>query len=232
MRFVVYIFLAFVLSACSSLQLKTSAPNSYNNGVAIFHDTKQNSKIQFEIAQEKLGGLSISPLLIYIMVENLNEKTIDFDIANINAKMNEKPIKPLTYKEVKNADLSLIESLSEYGIEVKTPPLRDLDSIAFSPFFSPGVYYPFFPFYPYGGFGFFDYSFARSSAYANAVATAREREAKRVFIMQYLRRNTIAKNEAKGGFVLFPYHVLESGDFILQVKVGDDEYILRLKLES
>lgn len=222
---VIFVLVGFI--GCSSLSVAPENITSYNNGIAIIQDSKQNSKIQFEVAQDDIGGLDSNPLLIYIITENLGENSVAFNITNVRGDMNGVEIQPLSFARLKNSDISVTTALSDFGIEVPSPNVRVSNA-----FFSPMAYYPFYyPFY-YGGafgYGFYDYSFSRANMYA---MQERERKGRRILMSHYLRQNTLKKNEPKGGFVLFPYSLLKAGDFILKVQVGGDEYKLNIKLDS
>ncbi|MWV61317.1 hypothetical protein DCO58_10240 [Helicobacter saguini] len=226
-RFYIFIVFAIVLSGCSKLIVKPEKVGGYNNGIAIIKDKTQNSKIQFEIAQDDIGGMDNNPLLVYIIVENLTDGEVMFSDHDVSGDMNGVAVRPLSFKQLKNSDISVTSALGDFGIEVPSPNVRVENT-----FFSPAAYYPFYyPFY-YGfgyGYGFYDYSFSRANMYA---IQERERRGRRILMAHYLRQNSLKKNEPKSGFVLFPYSLLKEGDFILHVRVGDDNYKLNVRLDS
>lgn len=224
-RFYIFVLFGLLFSGCSKLIVKPEKVVSYNNGIAIIQDKTQNSKIQFEVAQDDIGGLDSNPLLVYIIVENLGENEIMFSDKDVRGEINGISVRPLNFKQLKNSDVSVTTALGDFGIEVPSPNVR-VDNT----FFSPLAYYPFYyPFYYGFGYGFYDYSFSRANMYA---MQERERRGRRILMAHYLRQNTLKKNEPKSGFVLFPYSLLKEGDFILYVRVGEDNYTLKIRLDS
>lgn len=224
-RFIlICILLCFV--GCSSLIVKPDKIVSYNNGIAIIQDKRAGSKIQIEIAQEIIGGFDRTPLVIYIAVENLNDNTIYFSPENIFFDINNKDIKPYNFNALAYSSLSVANALYDYGIEPSSPNVTIND-----PFFSAAAYRPYpAPFIFDGGFfmayRFYDYSFAR----ANYAAQLESYNARKFLIAHYLRKNTLHKNDVRGGFVLIPYSCLKSGDMYINVEVGEDKYRFLVKL--
>lgn len=226
MRFITFIF-AIMLCGCSKLLVKPENISGYNNGIAILQEAKDKSKVQVEVAQDDIGGIDSNPLLIYIIAENNTESSVMFSSDNVYGELNGVQIKPLSFKTLKNSDISVTTPLSDYGIEVPSPNIR-IDNT----FFSPGAYFPYYypGFYGFGfRYGFYDYSFSRANMYA---MQERERNGRRILLAHYLRQNTLKQNEPKNGFVLFPYSLLSAGKFILHIKIGDETYKFNINLES
>lgn len=225
MRVMIIILSACYFVGCSSLMVQPQHVKSYNNGIAIIQDAKQNSKIQFEVAQEEIGGFNNTPLLIYLVVENLQDKQIFFDINHIHITMNDVSLAPLTFEDIAHSNIDFSDALYDYGIDTQPPQTQIVD-----PFFSPAAYTPYFlpaPFFGTFRYGFYDYSFSRANMYAMQQIQSKVRK---ILIANYLRKNTLLKNNPKSGFIAIPYNRLESGDLIMQVQVGEDKYELLLNL--
>ncbi|WP_181882353.1 hypothetical protein [Helicobacter didelphidarum] len=217
----------FFFIGCSSLLVKPENIVGYNNGIAIIQEEKPTSKIQFEVAQEEIGGLNESPLLIYIIVENLTDTKISFDTTNIEADLNGKTLYPLSFQELRQSGFNFIQPLSDYGIEIESVKANVHD-----PYFSISAYRPFYYplFFDRGfmfGYGFYDYSFSRANMLAQQQT---EDKARKTLVGHYLRKNTLKKNSAKSGFIVFPYSQLSTGEFILKVQVKDEKHELKLQL--
>lgn len=221
------ILLCFV--GCSTLAVKPDRILSYNNGIAIIQDKQAKSKIQIEIAQEVIGGFERIPLIFYIVVENLHDNTLHFSPDNISFEIDNKHIKPYDFNAIAYSNLSVAQALYDYGIVPKLP-----NSAINDPFFSISAYHPYYsmpiPFMIDGGFfmayRFYDYSFAR----ANYAAQLESYNARKFLIAHYLRKNTLNKNDVRGGFVLIPYSRLKVGDMYINVKVGEEKYRFLVKL--
>lgn len=220
------VFILFCFFGCSSLIVKPDKIKSYNNGIAIIQDKKAKSKIQIEIAQEVIGGFERIPLIIYVVVENLLDETINFSPANIYFELNNKNIKPYNFNSIAYSNISIAQALYDYGIQSSSPNTAIID-----PFFSATAYryYP-VPFMFDNGFfiayRFYDYSFAR----ANYATQLESYNARKFLIAHYLRKNTLHKNDVRGGFVLIPYNRLSAGDMYINVAIGEDTYRFLVKL--
>lgn len=223
-----FLIILVTLSGCSSLSVKPQNIVSYNNGIAIIQSSKEKSKIQFEVAQNSIGGMENEPLLLYITAQNLSNKDISFDTDSISVQNNDKPLHALGFQELKYSNLNLSEALYAYGKEIEV----DTDITTIDPFFTP-FYYSYYPLYFYRGYGyrFYDYSFARASLQAERNAKL-EKIAKQILIANYLRKNTLAQNDTKGGFIVIPYKKLESGVLLVSVQLGEDIHILTLSLND
>lgn len=214
---------------CSSLAVKPDGVLGYNNGIAIIQDTKTNSKVQFEVAQEVVGGFDDIPLILYISVENMSDNSLLFSTDNVSVLLNDKSLSPYTYDMIIRANVNIAQALYDYGIEVSTPNVNIVD-----PFFSSPAYYPYpVPVFFNGnfvmGYRYYDYSFARASVYS---AQATQYNARKFLITHYLRKNTLNKNDVKGGFVLIPTNALQAGIMLVKVQVGKDIHTLKINLEN
>lgn len=218
---VLFVCIALCFFGCSSLTIKLDNEVSYNNGIAIIHGEQEKSKIQLEIAQEVIGGFNQVPFVIYVMVENLEDRVIDFSPANISFEMNNKNVKPYDFSSLKYSSFSISQALYDYGIEPTSPNIPITDA-----FFSASAYnYPI----PFGGlmvYGFYNYSFARASYITQLEAY----NARKFLISHYLRKNTLRKNATAGGFMLIPYNYLKAGNMYIYVTVGEDKYRFLIKL--
>ena len=56
--------------------------------------------------------------------------------------------------------------------------------------------------------------------------------ARKFLISHYLRKNTLRKNDVKGGFILLPYKNLKAGDMYIQVSAGSEIYRFLVKLSK
>lgn len=230
MRLVFLCCVSLCFMACSSLVVKPDKIASYNNGVAIMQDKQEKSKIQIEIAQETIGGFDNVPLIFYVALENLSDEILQFSTENISIVLNEKIIiKPYSFQALSRSNFSLSQALYDYGIETTPPNLRVSD-----PFFSMNAYhiYP-MPFMFDNGFfmayRFYDYSFARANFYNMQLESF---NARKFLISHYLRKNTLRKNDVKGGFILIPYRNLKAGDMYIQVSAGSEIYRFLVKLSK
>ncbi|PAF50201.1 hypothetical protein BKH43_05555 [Helicobacter sp. 13S00401-1] len=218
------------LTGCTSLVLQPSQVSSYDNGIKIYQDSKPNSKIQLEVGQEKVGGFDTTPLVLYVTAESKNTPSI-FDLSNLSFYMNGKPIYPLSYDELRWANLNLSDAAYDYGVYTK--PARI--STALTPsdiYFSAPFYAPFVPFGIYGfgfNYGFYNYAIARSTLQAQLDQNAINK-ANALIYQNYLRKSTLLKDSAKGGFVLIPYKRLKAGTLKVTLKVGSDTYDTSIKL--
>lgn len=212
--------------SCTSLKVKPDKVVGYNNGIAVLQDKQLKSKIQIEIAQEVVGGFNNIPLIIYVVVENLQDDTIQFSPANISFKIGDKEIYPYDFYVTIRSNLNIGDALYEYGIETTPPNITISD-----PFFNSASYRLYsMPFMLDNGFfmahRFYDYSFAR----ANYMAQLESYNARKFLIANYLRKNTLHKNDVKGGFLLIPYSKLKLGDMYINVRVGDELYKFLVQL--
>ncbi|MCI5786149.1 hypothetical protein [Helicobacter trogontum] len=229
MRFVFLCCMNLYFVACSSLTIKPDNIVSYNNGIAIMQDTKEKSKVQVEIAQEEIGGFDRIPLVFYITIENLSDDILQFSTENISIVLDGTTIKPYSFQALSRSSFSLSQALYDYGIEITPPNFKVND-----PFFSMNAYhvYP-MPFVFNDGFfmtyRFYDYSFSRANFYNMQLESF---NARKFLISHYLRRNTLRKNDVKGGFVLIPYKNLRAGDMHIQVNVGSEAYDFLVKLSK
>lgn len=229
MRLVFLCCVNLYVIACSSLVVKPDKITSYNNGVAIMQDKQEKSKIQLEIAQETIGGLDNVPLVLYVAIENLSDEILQFSTENISIILNEKIIKPYSFQALSRSNFSLSQALYDYGIEITPPNLKVSD-----PFFNMNAYhiYP-MPFMFDNGFfmayRFYDYSFARANFYNMQLESF---NARKFLISHYLRKNTLRKNDVKGGFILIPYKSLKAGDMYIQVNAGSEIYRFLVKLSK
>ncbi|PAF42889.1 hypothetical protein [Helicobacter sp. 11S02629-2] len=218
------------LTGCTSLVLQPSQISSYDNGIKIYQDSKPSSKIQLEVGQEKIGGFDTTPLVLFVTAESKDTSSI-FDVSNLYFYMNGKQVYPLNYDELKWANLNLSDAAYDYGIYTKPADI----STTLSPsdiYFSAPFYAPFVPFGIYGlgfNYGFYNYAIARSTLQAQLKQNAIN-QANALIYQNYLRKNTLLKDSAKGGFVLIPYSRLKAGTLKVEVKVGKDTYDTSIKL--
>ncbi|TLE00815.1 hypothetical protein LS73_003535 [Helicobacter muridarum] len=222
-----------MLSGCGSLSVKPQNIASYNNGIAIIQSNQEESKIQFEVAQNFIGGIDNEPLLLYITVQNLSNKDISFDTDSITVQNNNKILHALEFQELQRYNLNLSEALYAYGKEIEIDSETSIEIKVIDTFFKSQFYYPYYPLYFYRGYGyrFYDYSFARASLQAERNAIL-QRKAKQILIANYLRKNTLTKNDTKGGFVVIPYKKMESGVLLVRVQLGEDTHVLTVNLND
>ncbi len=229
MKWIFSIFVLIFFVGCSSLVVKPENILAYNNGIAIIQDKKTQSKIQFEIAQEIIGGFDNIPLIIYITIENLSDSNILFSTDNVSMFLNGKSITPYSFNNFISSNINISQALYDYGIEVTTKNTNIID-----PFFNPSSYYAYpIPIFLNGGFvmayRYYDYSFARANIYS---VQSTQYNARQFLIAHYLRKNTLKKNDVKGGFILIPRSNLKEGNMIVNVKVGKDIHTLKINLQK
>lgn len=230
MRYTIYCALwvyIFSFVACSSLHVQPRNIMGYDNGIAILQSEKPNSKAQVEVAQERIGGSNYTPLLLYIVVENLNDNNILFSMKNITIHINNKIITPTPFESLSHTNINLTESLYDYGIEIKPSEKFAKDS-----FFNINTYRPLL--YPIiidnvltFRYRFYNNSLSRANMYATYQA---DNKARKLLIAHYLRKNTLTQNNAKGGFILIPYQKLESGNLNLKIDIEKDQHEFKINL--
>ena len=215
----------FILVGCHSLNISAKNVSGYNNGIAVMQKSDEDSKIQVEVGQGSIGGAGKTPLLLYVMVENLKEEKIIFDTNNVFIKIGDTEIYPMSFERLKYSNIDFRDALYDYGIE------SNIDVKINEPYFSPSVYRPLF--YPiildnrvFLAYRFYDYPFSNNGYYQ-----ARIKKANEILVSRYLRKNTLEKNSAKGGFVAFSYSDInralkkfQNSTPIVMVKVGNKSY--------
>ncbi|PAF50200.1 hypothetical protein BKH43_05550 [Helicobacter sp. 13S00401-1] len=218
------------LTGCVSLSLQPAKISSYDSGIKIYQDSKPTSKIQIELAQEKVGGFNTTPLVLYITAESKDTQNT-FDMSNISFYMNDKEVFPLTYSELKKESLDLSDVAYDYGIYIK-PQSANKIMIANELHSGEPTYVPLRP----HGIHAFSIKYAPNSYVASkqdlqARLNQNARAKTNALIYKsYLKKDTPYKGSIQGGFVLIPYKELKPGILRVIVKVGDDAYSTQIKL--
>ncbi|RDU73424.1 hypothetical protein CQA66_01825 [Helicobacter aurati] len=223
-----FILCLTIFNGCTTLNVNPQNIVSYNNGIAIIQSNHTTSKMQFEIAQQQIGGIDNEPLLIYITGQNLTNEQLTFDTNNITVQNNNTSLHVLRFQELPKYNLNLSDALYAYGKDIEIDNIQITD-----PFFSSVSYFSPFPLYFSRGFGyrFYDYSFARVNIQAAQNAQL-QRKAKQILIANYLRKNTLTQSDTKGGFIAIPYDRMQSGVLLIKVRLGSDIHTLQINLNN
>lgn len=216
MKIFVLTLMSFLFISCSSLYIDSNEVTLYKSGVKIFQKQGESSKLQVELGQEKINYSN--PLIFFVAVENLKDENILFDIDNVNIINADKTLHPLRFNEL-SSNFSMQDNLYSFGLYSK--PIYENDSGYFSPFIYP---YPArFFYYPYGVFldyGYYNYSLGR----AQVQRQINDDSTRAIIFRNYLKKTTLIKKEAQGGFIAIPSSMLKDGNLELNIIVGMDVY--------
>ncbi|MDO7253560.1 hypothetical protein [Helicobacter cappadocius] len=211
--------LAILISSCASYNVAPENITRYDKGIDILDASKEDSKVQIEVSQHKLGGLSKSPLVIYVGAQITSGKDIIFDIDNLQATQNQNKLEILTYDQILHSSYDFTDILQDFGIP--TPPVNNTN------IYAPMLYF--------GRGGFLAYSLFFSPFFMdniqNQQAIAEQAQARKILATNYLRKSTLSvEGKAKGGFIAIKPNKIKTGVIELKVFIREKPYIFKINI--
>ncbi len=233
MKKIIVVALTLLMGACASYKITPENVSSYKNGIQVMTSTQAKSKVQLEIAQSKLKGLSESPLVLYVAAQILEGDSVVFNRKTISVSINQTNLPVLSLKQVMKSSFDFEGILQSFNITVPTGPI---DANVFSPSM---FYYGQGAFLAYSGLGYgygmmpygVGYGMMMMDDVEEQEIMQESRQALKILAINYLKKNTLnVENKAKGGFVVVDTKNLKTPGVIV-VKVFLDDEIHTFKID-
>lgn len=220
LKLIFFAFVALFMVSCASYSVVPQNITSYDKGVEIMSASQNDSKVQIEVAQRKLGGISKSPLVIYVGAQITAGKEIIFDISNLSATQDQNKLEILTYDQILDSSYDFDPILQDFGIP--TPQVSTNTNI-----YAPMLYF--------GRGGFLAYGMFFSPFFADAVQNqqiiAQQTQARKIMATNYLRKSTLSvDSKAKGGFIAIKPNNIKTGVIELKVFIREKPYIFKIDI--
>lgn len=220
LKLIFFAFIALLMVSCASYNVAPQNITRYDKGVDIVSASQDDSKVQIEVAQRKLGGITKSPLVIYVGAQITAGKEIIFDTNNLSATQNQNKLEILTYDQIVNSSYDFEPILQDFGIP--TPPVSTNTNI-----YAPMLYFGRGAFLAYGMF--FSPFFVDSVQ--NQQAIAEQAQARKIMATNYLRKSTLSvDSKAKGGFIAIKPNDIKTGVIELKVFIREKPYIFKINI--
>lgn len=220
LKLIFFAFVALFMVSCASYSVVPQNITSYDKGVEIMSASQNDSKVQIEVAQRKLGGISKSPLVIYVGAQITAGKEIIFDISNLSATQDQNKLEILTYDQILNSSYDFDPILQDFGIP--TPQVSTNTNI-----YAPMLYFGRGAFLAYGMF--FSPFFA--DTVQNQQIIAQQTQARKIMATNYLRKSTLSvDSKAKGGFIAIKPNNIKTGVIELKVFIREKPYIFKIDI--
>lgn len=220
LKLLFFAFVALFITSCASYNVAPQNITRYDKGVDVLNASQDDSKVQIEIAQRKLGGLRKSPLVIYVGAQITAGKEIVFDTNNLSVTQNQNKLEILTYDQILDSNYDFSPILQDFGIP--TPPVSTNTNI-----YAPMLYFGRGPFLAYGMF--FSPFFVDSVQ--NQQAIAEQIQARKIMATNYLRKSTLSvDSKAKGGFIAIKPNNIKTGVIELKVFIREKPYIFKIDI--
>ncbi len=233
MKKFILVALTLLMGACASYKITPENVSSYKNGIQVMTSTQAKSKVQLEIAQSKLKGLSESPLVLYVAAQILEGNSVVFNRKTISVSINQTNLPVLSLKQVMKSSLDFESILQSFNIAVPTGPI---DANVFSPSM---FYYGQGAFLAYSGsgygYGLIPYGIGYGAMLLDDVEEQEieqeSRKALKILAINYLKKNTLSvEDKARGGFVVVDTKNLKTPGVIV-IKVFLDNEIHTFKID-
>lgn len=220
LKLIFFAFVALFMVSCASYSVVPQNITSYDKGVEIMSASQNDSKVQIEVAQRKLGGISKSPLVIYVGAQITAGKEIIFDVSNLSATQDQNKLEILTYDQILNSSYDFDPILQDFGIP--TPQVSTNTNI-----YAPMLYFGRGAFLAYGMF--FSPFFA--DTVQNQQIIAQQTQARKIMATNYLRKSTLSvDSKAKGGFIAIKPNNIKTGVIELKVFIREKPYIFKIDI--
>ncbi|AFI05714.1 hypothetical protein [Helicobacter cetorum] len=238
MKKIILVAIALLISGCASYKITPENVSSYNNGIQVMTSTQTKSKVQLEIAQSKLKGLSESPLVLYVAAQVLEGNPVVFSRKAISVSINKTKLEVLGLKQVMKSSFDFESILQSFNITVPTTPVDNVNVIA-----PPMYYYGQGGFLAYngmmyGGMGMGMYGTGLGMMMMDDVEEQEimqeSRQALKILAINYLKNNTLnVENKAKGGFVVVDTKNLKTpGVVIIKVFLEDEIHTFKIDISK
>ncbi|PAF47383.1 hypothetical protein BKH46_04705 [Helicobacter sp. 12S02634-8] len=217
------LLLLFAITGCASYTITPQNITRYDKGVEILDSIKPSSKVQIEISQSHLGGISHPPLVVYVGAQILEGNEVILDTDNISASQNNQPLPILTYAQILKSSYDFSDILQDFGIP--TPP----SSVSTTNIITPIFYY--------GRGGFLAYNMLFNPFLIDDSQTQQmiqeQREARKIMATNYLRKTTLSVEiKAKGGFIAIDTKKIHTGTLELKVSLGKDVHRFDINIQK
>ncbi|PAF53509.1 hypothetical protein BKH42_05525 [Helicobacter sp. 13S00482-2] len=214
--------LIVLMNACTNYNVTPQNITRYDKGIDILDASQEDSRVQIEISQHKLGGINKTPLVIYVGVQIIAGKEIIFDIDNLSATQNQNKLEILTYDQILRSNYDFSDILQGFGI--LTPPIPSTTNI-------------YAPMFYFGRGGFLAYGMFFSPFFIDSVqnqqAIADQIQAKKILATNYLRKTTISvQTKAKGGFIAIKPNKIKAGVIELKIFIREKPYIFKIDISK
>lgn len=220
LKLLFFAFVALFMVSCASYNVAPQNITSYDKGVEILSASQDDSKVQIEVAQRKLGGISKPPLVIYVGAQITAGKEIVFDTNNLSATQDQNKLEILTYDQILHSSYDFNPILQDFGIP--TPPVSVNTNI-----YAPMLYFGRGNFLAYGMF--FSPFFA--DTLQNQQAIAEQIQSRKIMATNYLRKSTLSiDSKAKGGFIAIKPNNIKTGVIELKVFIREKPYIFKIDI--
>ncbi|PAF43947.1 hypothetical protein [Helicobacter sp. 11S02596-1] len=217
------LLIAFFLAGCATYNVVPQNIARYDKGIEILDSAQPNSKVQLEISQNKLGGLSNPPFVFYLGAQILKGPDILLDTSNLSASQNGKNLDILTYPQILESNEDFSDVLQDFGIPTPPAPISNTNIIT--------------PLFYYGRGGFLAYNMMFSpfiiSDFSSQQMMQEQRQARKIMAANYLRKTTLSVDgKAKGGFVAISPKNIKAGTMVLKVILGDEVHYFHINIEK
>ncbi|WP_104748697.1 hypothetical protein [Helicobacter cetorum] len=226
------IALLLLLNGCASYKITPENVSSYNNGIQVMTSTQKKSKVQLEIAQSKLKGVSEAPLVFYVAAQILEGNPVVFNRKAISVSIAKTNLEVLSLRQVMNSSFDFESILQNFNITVPQAPVNDVNIIA------PPMYY-----YGQGSFLAYNGMYGGMGMYGPGLGMMmmddveeqevmqESRQALKILAINYLKNNTLnVESKARGGFIVVNTKNLKTAGTII-VKVFLDNEIHTFKID-
>ncbi|GAA9922340.1 hypothetical protein VN0844_00220 [Helicobacter pylori] len=235
MKKIVLVAIALLMSACASYKITPEHVTSYNNGIQVMTSTQAKSKVQLEIAQSKLKGLSESPLVLYVAAQVLEGNPVAFGRKAISVSINQTNLPVLSLRQVMKSSFDFEGILQSFNIAVPTTPIDNVNMI------TPPMFY-----YGQGGFLAYDMMYGGMGMYGPGFGMMmmddveeqevmqESRQALKILAINYLKNNTLnVEGKARGGFVVVDTKNLKTpGVVVVKVFLEDEIHTFKMDISK
>ncbi|CAK00204.1 hypothetical protein [Helicobacter acinonychis] len=235
MRKIILVAVALLMSACASYKITPENVSFYKNGIQVMTSTQAKSKVQLEIAQSKLKGLSESPLVLYVAAQVLEGNSVVFDRKAISVSINQTNLEVLSLKQVMQSSFDFEGILQSFNIRVPTGPVDNVNIFMPSMF-----YYGQGSFLAYGGLGYgmlpygAGYGMMMMDDVEEQEIMQESRQALKILAVNYLKKNTLnVEGKARGGFVVVSTKNLKTlGVVVVKVFLDDEIHTFKIDISK
>ncbi len=235
MRKIVLVAVALLMSACASYKITPEHVTSYNNGIQVMTSTQAKSKVQLEIAQSKLKGLSESPLVLYVAAQVLEGNPVVFSRKAISVSINQTNLQVLSLRQVMKSSFDFEGILQSFNIAVPTTPIDNVNMITPPMFYYGQGSFLAYNGMMYGGMGMYGPGFGMMMDDVEEQEVMQEsRQALKVLAINYLKNNTLnVEGKAKGGFVVVDTKNLKTpGVVVIKVFLEDEIHTFKIDISK
>ncbi|PAF48628.1 hypothetical protein BKH41_04975 [Helicobacter sp. 12S02232-10] len=220
--FLIPLFFLLICGGCASYNIIPQNIDRYDKGVEIIDSTQPDSKVQIEISQHRLGGLSNPPLVIYIGAQILKGEDVLFDTTNLKASQNGQNLQVLTYRQILDSNYDFTDILQEFSIPT---PTTAVNTNIITPIFY------------YGRGGFLAYNMLFNPFIIDDMQAQQmmqeQRQARKIMAANYLRKTTLSiEGKAKGGFVAISPKYIKAGMIRLKITLKNETHQFDINIQK